>query len=98
MKNSVILKLRNKKIVEKLKNEWITNLYIFGSYLRKEENLESDIDLLYEKSLKKMTFSKFLELKNFLEENLWKKVDFIDKKYLNKYYKNDILEEAELIF
>ncbi len=97
-KNNIIWKLRSENIIKKLQKEWITNLYLFGSYANWNEKIESDIDLLYEMNWEKMTFSRFLKLKNFLEDNLWKKIDFVDKKYLNKYYKNTILKEAKLIF
>lgn len=71
----------------------INSIEIFGSYVRNEQNLKSDLDLL-------VTFSnipgllKFIELKNFLSDQLNLTVDLVMKDTLRPGIAENIINEA----
>ena len=52
----------------RLRDLGIKRVGIFGSYVRGEENKESDIDLLVEFFDGEKTFDRFMELSYFLEK------------------------------
>ncbi|MDD5371913.1 MAG: nucleotidyltransferase family protein [Sulfurimonas sp.] len=69
----------------------LTKIGLFGSYVRDEQNVNSDIDIAVEIESKNK-FRSFFALKQYLEENLQHKVDLgiestlkpIVKKYIDK--------------
>lgn len=71
----------------------VETIDIFGSYARGEQTEKSDLDIL-------VTYSEMVdllviaELRRYLRRKLCLKVDVISKKYLNKYIKDQVLEEA----
>jgi len=70
----------------------VSDIGVFGSYVRGEESQESDIDILVD-------FCgpigwKFIDLKEFLEEILDKKVDLVTKNSLKPQIKDRILSEV----
>ncbi len=72
--NEIIEKIQ--KIKPKLQNEFaITEIGIFGSYVRGEETDHSDVDIVidYDKN-KRFSIIKFLKLENLLSDILGKKV------------------------
>lgn len=71
----------------------IKNLSIFGSYVRKEETDNSDIDLLVEFS-KPIGFG-FFELAAELEKILGNKVDLVSRNGIKPHYFAEI--ESELV-
>jgi predicted nucleotidyltransferase len=90
-KNSIEKTLKKYKSLlhDKFKVEKIG---IFGSYVRGEESRESDIDIL-------VTFYEpvgweFIDLKDFLEEILGRKVDLVTIKALKPQLKDEILKEV----
>jgi predicted nucleotidyltransferase len=66
---------------------------IFGSYARGEQTEKSDLDIL-------VTYGEMVdllmvtELRRYLRRKLHIKVDVISKEYLNKYIKDQVLQEA----
>lgn len=85
LENKVLLK-------EKYK---VKRIGIFGSYVRGEETPNSDIDLLVEFS-EPIGFDYF-RMKEYLEENLGKKIDLVSTRALHVCIKNDILGEVEYV-
>jgi predicted nucleotidyltransferase len=71
----------------------VETIDIFGSYARGEQTEKSDLDIL-------VTYSEMVDLllisrlRRYLRRKLHMKVDVISKKYLNKYIKDQVLEEA----
>ncbi len=65
---------------------------VFGSYARGEEVEESDIDLLIE--FYEPVGWEFIDLKEFLEKTLDKKVDLVTVKALKPQLKDKILKEV----
>jgi predicted nucleotidyltransferase len=84
-----ILKKNESYINEKF---GVKKLSIFGSYVRGDENQESDIDILVDFEKGKKTFRNYMGLKFFLEDLFKKKIDLVIKdavrpelrKYINK--------------
>ncbi len=71
----------------------VKSISVFGSYLREEQNEESDIDILVE-FYEPIDLFKFVELEYFLSDILRKKVDLVMKDTLKPRIKDRILEEA----
>ena len=84
--DTIIATLRKEK--NYLQNEFgVVTLGLFGSYARKQEVGESDVDILVE--LRQPRFDWLAGLKLYLEEKLNKKVDLIRK---TAHLKKDFLK------
>ena len=70
----------------------VDKIGIFGSYIRGEESKESDIDILVD--FENPIGWEFIDLKEFLEEILNKKVDLITVKALKPRLRENILKEV----
>lgn len=91
-KNEILNTLRElKPILEKDYN--ITEIGLFGSYLRGEQTESSDIDILLDHK-SGLTFFKLIDLENFLNKTFNVKVDIAFKKYLKKKIGENILSEV----
>ncbi len=75
------------------KNYFIKQIGVFGSYIRREEKSESDLDILVEFS-KPIDIFKFMELERFFSEELNIKVDLVSKKALKPFIGRKILKEV----
>ena len=84
-----------KEIKPQLEKEYnITEIGIFGSYIREEQTESSDIDILIEYDrTKSMSMFKFLGLEEFLSSILNKKIDLVTKKALKPRIGKRILSE-----
>ncbi len=84
--------LQQSKVVLQ-ENYRVTELGIFGSYVRGEQNEESDVDVLidYEKA---PTVFKLVELRNYLNELTGMKVDVVTKKGLKPRIRERVLSEV----
>ena len=70
--------LKNHK--EELKRDFsVKKIGVFGSYTRQEQTPESDIDIYVEFDIKNLTFDRYLELIDYLEKLLGRKIDLITK-------------------
>lgn len=85
-----ILDLHKKELKQKYKVE---ELGIFGSFVRGDEKITSDVDILVEFEEVPDLFT-FLELEGYLEELLHTKVDLVRKKALRRELKDIILNEV----
>jgi len=82
----------NKKI---LSEEYgVTDIAIFGSYVRNEQNGKSDIDIFVELKPKFRTFDNFMDLKFYLQKITAKGIDLVIKNSIRKELKPIILREA----
>jgi predicted nucleotidyltransferase len=70
---------------------------IFGSVARGEDSPESDIDILY-RFQNVIRFSKFLNLREYLEKNLTKKVDLVDEQFVHPKLKPQIMNDLKIIY
>jgi predicted nucleotidyltransferase len=81
----------------KLKAQYNVNtLDIFGSYIRNEQKLKSDIDILVSFTEVPSLF-KFIELEDYLSNLLKIKVDLVMKSSLKPFIGQKILAEAQSI-
>ena len=73
----------------------VKRIGLFGSFVRGEQNSDSDIDLLVEFEIGLKTFDNFMELSFFLEEILQHKVELVTVESLSPYIGPHILKEVE---
>ena len=72
----------------------VHSLEVFGSYVRGDENADSDLDLLVTFSENPSLF-KFIALENYLGDHLGVKVDLVMKDSLKPAIGKRILAEAQ---
>ena len=91
----ILIKLRQLKphIFRKFKAK---EIQLFGSYVRKEQNTESDIDLLVDFEEGADLFH-LTGLAIFLEGEFQQKVDVVSKQALRSELKKSVLNESILI-
>lgn len=90
-----------KKIIQKNKKELkekygLIEIGIFGSYVRGEQDENSDIDILVEVK-RPMGFVKFIKLENHLSKIFGAKVELVTKKALKPYIGRRILQEVQYV-
>jgi len=85
-----ILKKNRKLLEQKYK---VRKIGVFGSYIRKEANKKSDVDILVE-FFETPDLFEFIELENFLTKLLKIKVDLATKEALKPLVKKEILRET----
>ena len=82
---------------KEIKNFGIDKLGLFGSFVRGEQQEDSDIDFLYEFEEGKATLRNLIQLKSFLENLLEHRTDLVSKKFLSPHIEPKILKEVEFI-
>jgi len=75
----------------------VQEIGLFGSYVRNQANLESDIDLLVDIRKDKKTLRNYLNIVYFLEELFKNKVELITRQSLSKHIGPHILETVEYV-
>ncbi len=84
-----------KFLIDKYK---VKKIGIFGSYIRREENKKSDIDILIElEDDSNITLFDIVRIERFLTELIGIKVDLLTINGLSPYIKPYILKEVEFI-
>jgi predicted nucleotidyltransferase len=78
-----------------LRRYGVERISVFGSFARGKPSGESDVDLLVEFQPGQKSFDNFLNLAEFLEELLGRKVDLMTPESLNPHFGHHILSEAE---
>lgn len=94
MNTKQILLEKRQEIIQIAEKHGAYNLRIFGSVAREEDDEASDIDLLVDYDLDRITAWFPVGLKQDLEKLLNKKVDIVTKKGLKARIKNRVLQEA----
>jgi uncharacterized protein len=72
--------------------------YLFGSYVRGEATLESDIDILVDLDYSEAIGWEFIQMQIDLQNLLSKKVDLVSARGLSKYIQPIIDGEKQLIY
>lgn len=85
-----ILQSHRKELNEKY---YVTEIGIFGSFVKNQQNDTSDVDILVEFS-KGIDLFTFINLKNFLSDLLEVNVDLVMKKALKPKIGQQILKEV----
>jgi len=75
----------------------VRTIGLFGSFVRGEAGLESDIDILVEFDSEKKTYDNFIDTCFFLEELFGHKVEVVTTDSLSPYIKPYILKEVEYV-
>ncbi len=73
-RQEIVAYLRNNKTLF-YERSGVTRVGLFGSFLRDEQTLLSDIDMVVDIENSRKNIHNFLELKRFLEKELARKVD-----------------------
>jgi len=73
----------------------VKRIGIFGSYIRREQKKESDLDILVEfQETATLSLLDFIGLENYLSKKLRVKVDLVEKATLKPRIRKHILEEV----
>jgi predicted nucleotidyltransferase len=81
-----------------IQNFGVSKIGLFGSYVRNEQNSDSDIDILIEFEKEKTTFDNFMGVCFYLEDLfVGKKVEVVTTGGLSKYIGPFILKEVEYV-
>ena len=83
---------------EAIKTFGVTEIGLFGSYVRDEQTEESDIDFLVDYSKEKKTLRNFLDFCDLMEKLFVElKIDVVSKKGLSEFIGPYILKEVEYV-
>ncbi len=80
------------------KDQPVNKAYVFGSYVRNEENTESDIDILVELDYSQQIGLRYIRMKNELQQLFKNKVDLVSQNAISKYIRPIIETEKQLIY
>lgn len=86
------------KIRKFFKDKPVIKAYIFGSYARNEQSIDSDIDILVELDHTKPVGLKFFSMQVELEELLHTKVDLISANGVSEFIQPYIEKDKKLIY
>jgi hypothetical protein len=75
----------------------VHRLGLFGSFLRKQQGHESDVDMLVEFAPGRKTFDAFMQLAFFLEALFGRRVELVTPESLSPYIGPHILREMEYV-
>ena len=75
----------------------VKRLGLFGSFVRSQQNDESDVDVLVEFDPDKKSFDAFMHLAFFLEELLGRRVELVTPESLSPYIGPRIMQEVEYV-
>ena len=75
----------------------VSRLGLFGSFVREQQQTDSDVDLLVEFDPNRKTFDNFMHLSFFLEELLDRRVELVTTDSLSPYLGPFILKEVEYV-
>jgi len=89
------INLPSEKLSEFCRRHKIRRLALFGSVLREDFRPESDVDVLVEFEKDVRVGLKFFDIERELSEMMSRKVDLNTPGFLSKYFRRQILSEAE---
>ena len=75
----------------------VRRLGLFGSFVRGQQDADSDVDMLVEFEPDSKTFDAFINLAFFLEELFGRKVELVTPESLSPYIGPHILNEVEYV-
>lgn len=92
LKNILLILRGSKKTLSE--KYGVTDIAVFGSYVKKEYKVKSDIDIFVELKPEFRTFDNFMDLKFYLQKITSKKIDLVIKESIRKELKPSIFREA----
>lgn len=90
------IQLPREKVAEFCKRNRIRKLSLFGSALRGDFRADSDVDVLVEFEPGHVPGLAFFAMENELSEILGRKVDLNTPQFLSRYFREQVLAEAEV--
>jgi len=84
------------KLAEFCRRHHIQRLALFGSVLREDFGPDSDVDVLVEFDPEHVPGLAFFDMQDELSELLGRKVDLNTPQCLSRYYRDEVLAEAEV--
>ncbi len=90
--------LPSEKIATFCRRNKIRRLYLFGSALRDDFKPQSDIDVLVEFEHGSQVGLEFFAMEHELSEILGRKVDLNTPGFLSRYFRDEVLQEAEILY
>jgi predicted nucleotidyltransferase len=91
------LDFSHENIAEFCRRNHIRKLSVFGSFLRDDYNEDSDVDILVEFSPDHIPgLIRLAGMENELSSALGRKVDIRTAEDLSRYFRNEVLESAEV--
>jgi len=85
------------KIIKYLDKKGAIRIFVFGSYVRGEENPDSDIDIIVDFKESK-SLLELIEIEQELTETIGIKVDLLTSKSISPYIYKNIENEMEEIY
>lgn len=97
-KQEIIQKIREAVERDPL-NKDIQKVALFGSQIHGDAKEDSDVDVLIEFTPDaKIGFFKLAQIKRNMEDNVKKPIDLLTYEAISKYFRDDVIKEAELIY
>jgi len=93
---SVHIEINKEKIAAFCRKNHIRRLALFGSVLREDFGPGSDVDVLVEFEPGHVPGLAFFRMQDELSEILGRKVDLNTPKFISKYFRDEVLAEAEV--
>ena len=93
-----------KQILEAIKQDplskgSIQKAFLFGSFLREAQSVDSDVDILIElKSDVPVGLFTLARIQRELSRLTGRKIDLLTPQALSKFFRDEVLNEAELIY
>jgi predicted nucleotidyltransferase len=75
----------------------VRRLGLFGSFVRRQQDSDSDIDVLVEFESGRKTFDNFIQVALYLEELFGRRVELVTPEALSPYIGPHILREVEYV-
>jgi len=91
------LSFNEKQVAEFCQRNDIVSLALFGSMLHKDNENESDIDLLV-KFNKPKSLLDLVGIEDDLSNSFGKKVDLVTEGFLSPYFRNDVMKSAKTLY
>jgi len=92
------IELDREKIAEFCRKHHIRRLSLFGSVLREDFSDDSDLDVLVEFDPEHVPGLEFFRMESELSELLNRKVDLNTRGFLSRYFREEVLGEAQEIY
>jgi len=92
---SVHIEIDKQKLTDFCKRNHIRRLALFGSVLRGDFTPDSDVDVLVEFHPEHIPGLAFFGMQDELSEIIGRKVDLNTPAFLSKYFRDEVLAEAE---
>jgi predicted nucleotidyltransferase len=82
---------------DRIKALGVKRLGLFGSFVRMQQDRDSDIDVLVEFEPSQKTYDNFIHLAFFLEELFGRRVELVTPEALSPYIGPHIMQEVEYV-